>query len=222
MAKIAPSILTADLSNLERQIRYLEEGGADFIHIDVMDGSFVPNITFGPLMVKTIKKLTNIPLDVHLMIVNPEKYIEEFIKSGADYLTIHQEASVHLHRAITLIQSLGAKAGVSLNPSTPLSSIEEILEITDMVLIMSVNPGFGGQSFIESSLGKISRLKEIIVKNRYKTLIEVDGGINLENVQKAVRAGTDILVIGNSIFSSTDIPSITKIFKSRINYDKLT
>ena len=220
MVKIAPSILTADLSNLEKQIGFLEEGGADYIHIDVMDGSFVPNITFGPVMVRTIKKLTSIPLDVHLMIVNPEKYIEEFIESGASYLTIHQEASMHLHRAVTQIKSLGAKAGVSLNPSTPLNSIEEILEITDMILIMSVNPGFGGQSFIDSSINKISRLKEMINKKGYKTLIEVDGGIKLENVEKAVTAGTDILVIGNSIFGSTDIPSITKIFKSRANFNK--
>jgi ribulose-phosphate 3-epimerase len=221
MVKIAPSILTADLANLEKQIRYLEEGGADLIHIDVMDGSFVPNITFGPLIVRTIKKLTNIPLDVHLMIVNPEKYIEEFIESGSAYLTIHQEATKHLHRAVTQIKNLGAKAGVSLNPSTPLNSIEEILEITDLVLIMSVNPGFGGQSFIENSLKKISRLKNIINLNSYQTLIEVDGGINLENVERVVKAGTDILVIGNSIFGSTDIPSITKIFKSRANFDKI-
>lgn len=220
MVKIAPSILTADLSNLERQIRFLEEGGADFIHLDIMDGSFVPNITFGPLIVKTIHKLTNIPLDVHLMIVNPDKYLNEFIDAGASYLTVHQEASLHLHRTVTEIKRLGAKAGVSLNPSTPLSSIEEILNEIDMVLIMSVNPGFGGQSFIDSSLGKLSRLKEMIKKQNSSSLIEVDGGINLENVEKVVKSGADILVIGNSIFSSTDIPSITKIFKSRSNFHK--
>jgi ribulose-phosphate 3-epimerase len=220
MVKIAPSILTADLANLENQIRYLELGGADLIHIDVMDGSFVPNITFGPIMVRTIKKLTNIPLDVHLMIVNPEKYIEEFIDSGASYLTIHQEASIHLDRAVTQIKNKGAKAGVSLNPSTPLNTVEEILEITDMILIMSVNPGFGGQTFINNSLKKISKLKNIISSNGYHTLIEVDGGINLENVEKAVKVGADVLVIGNSIFGSTDIPSITKIFKSRANFNK--
>lgn len=220
MVKIAPSILTADLSNLEKQIRFLEEGNADLIHIDVMDGSFVPNITFGPLLVKTIQKITNIPLDVHLMIVNPEKYVEQFIDSGASYLTIHQEATLHLHRTVEMIKKLGAKAGVSLNPSTSLSTLDEILPYLDLVLIMSVNPGFGGQTFIESSLQKIARLKKIISSNKLNTLIEVDGGINLENVEKVVKAGTDILVIGNSIFSSTDIPSITKIFKSRANFDK--
>lgn len=219
MVKIAPSILTADLSNIEKQIRYLEEGNADLIHIDVMDGSFVPNITFGPLLVKTIHKITNIPLDVHLMIVNPEKYIEEFIQAGANYLTIHQEACIHLHRTIDQIKKLGAKAGVSLNPSTSLSTLDEILPDVDFVLLMSVNPGFGGQSFIESSLNKISKLKNTIKTQKLNTLIEVDGGINLENVEKVVKAGTDILVIGNSIFSSTDIPSITKIFKSRANFD---
>lgn len=220
MVKIAPSILTADLSNLEKQIRFLEEGNADLIHIDVMDGSFVPNITFGPLLVKTIQKITNIPLDVHLMIVNPEKYVEQFIDSGASYLTIHQEATLHLHRTVEMIKKLGAKAGVSLNPATSLSTLDEILPYLDLVLIMSVNPGFGGQTFIESSLQKIARLKKIISSNKLNTLIEVDGGINLENVEKVVKAGTDILVIGNSIFSSTDIPSITKIFKSRANFDK--
>jgi ribulose-phosphate 3-epimerase len=220
MVKIAPSILTADLSNLEKQIRFLEEGNADLIHIDVMDGTFVPNITFGPLLVKTIQKITNIPLDVHLMIINPEKYVEQFIDSGASYLTIHQEATLHLHRTIEMIKKLGAKAGVSLNPATSLSTLDEILQYLDLVLIMSVNPGFGGQTFIESSLQKISKLKKMISSNKLNTLIEVDGGINLENVEKVVKAGTDILVIGNSIFSSTDIPSITKIFKSRANFDK--
>ena len=220
MVKIAPSILTADLSNLEKQIRFLEEGNADLIHIDVMDGTFVPNITFGPLLVKTIQKITNIPLDVHLMIINPEKYVEQFIDSGASYLTIHQEATLHLHRTIEMIKKLGAKAGVSLNPATTLSTLDEILQYLDLVLIMSVNPGFGGQTFIESSLQKISKLKKMISSNKLNTLIEVDGGINLENVEKVVKAGTDILVIGNSIFSSTDIPSITKIFKSRANFDK--
>lgn len=220
MVKIAPSILTADLSNLEKQIRFLEEGNADLIHIDVMDGTFVPNITFGPLLVKTIQKITNIPLDVHLMIINPEKYVEQFIDSGASYLTIHQEATLHLHRTIEMIKKLGAKAGVSLNPATSLSTLDEILQYLDLVLIMSVNPGFGGQTFIESSLQRISRLKKMISSNKLNTLIEVDGGINLENVEKVVKAGTDILVIGNSIFSSTDIPSITKIFKSRANFDK--
>ncbi len=219
MVKIAPSILTADLSNIEKQIRFLEDGGADLIHVDVMDGSFVPNITFGPVIVKTIHKITNIPLDVHLMIVNPDKYIEEFVSAGAGYITIHQEASLHLHRTISIIKNLGAKAGVALNPSTPLSSIEEIIQDIDLALIMSVNPGFGGQVFIESSLNKISRLKSLIKDKESHALIEVDGGINLQNVEKAVKAGTDILVIGNSIFGSTDIPSITKIFKSRANFD---
>jgi ribulose-phosphate 3-epimerase len=213
MIKIAPSILTADLVDLRKEIKFLEVGEADFIHIDVMDGSFVPNISFGMPLVRAIKKHTTIPLDVHLMIVNPEKHTQEFIEAGASYLTIHQEATIHLHRNLTQIKKLGAKAAVSINPSTPLQSIEEVIEVCDMVLIMSVNPGFGGQTFIESSLNKIERLKEMILKKGYKTLIEVDGGINLDNAKKVIEAGADILVVGNAIFSSSDIPKTINRFR---------
>jgi ribulose-phosphate 3-epimerase len=217
MVKISPSILTADLSNIEKQIRLLEEGGSDFIHLDVMDGHFVPNITFGPMMVKTIKRLTKIPLDVHLMISNPDKYIEKFIEAGADYLTIHQEATIHLDRSINFIKNLGVKAGVSLNPSTPVDLLDDVLRIVDMVLIMSVNPGFGGQKFIENSLKKISRLKEKIEKVKPDTLIEVDGGININNVSFIVNHGANVLVIGNSIFESGNVPEAVKLFKNKVN-----
>jgi ribulose-phosphate 3-epimerase len=217
MIRIAPSILTADLPNLEKQIRFLEEGDADLIHLDVMDGHFVPNITFGPMMVKTIHRLTKLPLDVHLMITEPEKYIDKFVESGADYLTIHQEATIHLHRSITHIKSLGAKAGVSLNPSTPVHLLSDILDIVDMVLIMSVNPGFGGQRFIESSLQKIASVKQTVCSKNLNTLIEVDGGINYDNVEKIVSNGANMLVIGNSIFDSPDIPNAVKKFKEIVN-----
>jgi ribulose-phosphate 3-epimerase len=217
MIKISPSILTADLSNIEKQIRFLEEGGSDFIHLDVMDGHFVPNITFGPMMVKTIKRLTKIPLDVHLMISNPDKYIEKFIEAGADYLTIHQEATIHLDRSINFIKNLGVKAGVSLNPSTPVDLLDDVLNIVDMVLIMSVNPGFGGQKFIENSLQKISRLKEKIDKIKPDILIEVDGGININNVNAIVNHGANVLVIGNSIFESGNVPEAVKLFKNKVN-----
>jgi ribulose-phosphate 3-epimerase len=217
MVKISPSILTADLSNIEKQIRLLEAGESDFIHLDIMDGHFVPNITFGPMMVKTIKRLTKIPLDVHLMISDPDKYIEKFIEAGADYLTIHQEATHHLDRSINHIKSFGVKAGVSLNPSSPVDLLDDVLYNIDMVLIMSVNPGFGGQKFIQNSLSKISRIKEKIKARKPDTLIEVDGGINLENIDKIVSHGANVLVIGNSIFDTKDIPAAVKLFKSKAN-----
>jgi ribulose-phosphate 3-epimerase len=217
MIKIAPSILTADLSNLEKQIRFLELGEADFIHLDIMDGHFVPNITFGPMMVKTIRRLTKIPLDVHLMITEPEKYIEKFVEAGADFLTIHQEATIHLYRSVNFIKSLGVKAGVSINPSTPVSLLEDVLDETDMVLIMSVNPGFGGQKFIDHSLQRISQIREKIDERKINVLIEVDGGINQDNVIKIVKHGANVLVIGNSIFDSSDIPKAVKEFKKIVN-----
>jgi ribulose-phosphate 3-epimerase len=217
MIKISPSILTADLSNIEKQIRLLEEGQSDLIHLDVMDGHFVPNITFGPRVVKTIKCLTKIPLDVHLMISDPDKYIENFVEAGANYLTIHQEATVHLDRSINFIKSFGIKAGVSLNPSTPVDLLDDVLYNIDMVLIMSVNPGFGGQKFIQHSLKKLAKIKEKVSLNKLDTLIEVDGGVNMENVSTIVNHGANVLVIGNSIFESSDIPGAVKLFKMKAN-----
>jgi ribulose-phosphate 3-epimerase len=211
---LAPSILSADFSNLAQQIRYAEIGGADWIHCDIMDGQFVPNITFGPMIVKTLDKLTDTTLDVHLMIKDAGKYIEHFINAGADYVTIHQEAVTHLEREINRIKELGAKAGVTINPSTPVSVLSEVLKIVDMVLIMSVNPGFGGQSFIENSIDKIRDLDRLRKENDYSYLIEVDGGINTKNIQKVSEAGCDVFVIGSSIFNSNNITAATVEFKN--------
>ena len=208
--KIAPSILSADFNRLGEQILELTEAGADYIHIDVMDGHFVPNITIGPLVVKSVKKLTGVPLDVHLMIENPMKYIKEFRDAGADIITVHVEAESHIHRAVDMIKSLGSKAGVSLNPSTSLATLDEILPEIDLVLVMSVNPGFGGQKFIESSINKIKRLRKIIDDRNINVEIEVDGGITAENVSHVVKAGADVIVAGYAIFSK---PNITEAIK---------
>ncbi|MDI1471676.1 MAG: ribulose-phosphate 3-epimerase [Thermodesulfovibrio sp.] len=204
MVLIAPSILSADFGRLAEEIKLAQEAGADLIHIDVMDGLFVPNITVGPLIVEAIKKVATVPLDVHLMIVNPEKYINDFIKAGADILTVHVEASVHLHRTIGNIKEKGSKAGVSLNPATTLHTIEEIVNDIDLLLIMSVNPGFGGQSFIPSCMEKIKKARNLIENRNKKVLIEVDGGIKLNNSSTVVRAGADILVIGSEFFGQKD------------------
>ncbi|MGB9976995.1 ribulose-phosphate 3-epimerase [Thermovenabulum sp.] len=204
MAKIAPSILSADFSNLEQEIKKVEDFGADFIHIDVMDGNFVPNITLGPCVIESIRKVTNLPFDVHLMIEYPERYLKDFAEAGADIISFHQEATRHVHRTIQDIKKFGKKAGIAINPATPVSLIEDILEEVDLILVMSVNPGFGGQSFIKSTLKKISTLKQIILKNDYKTLIEVDGGINEDNAEEIVKAGADILVAGSAIYKSCD------------------
>jgi ribulose-phosphate 3-epimerase len=217
MKYIAPSILNADFSNLSQQIRSVEMGGADFIHCDVMDGHFVPNITFGPVIVQTARSITNLPLDVHLMIENPEFYFESFIESGANIITIHQEAINHLNRNLHRIKELGAKAGVSINPSTPVNVLSEVLEIADLVLIMSVNPGFGGQSFIESSLRRINELYNLREKYRLNYWIEVDGGISSENILKVSNAGCDIFVIGSYIFMNDDITAITAELKNQVN-----
>lgn len=203
MKKIAPSILSADFANLERDIKIVEQGGADLLHVDVMDGHFVPNITIGIPVVASIKKISKIPLDVHLMIENPGDYVEKFIAAGADYLTVHVEAATHLHRIIQSIKANGAKAGVSLNPHTPLSSIEEVLQDLDMVLIMSVNPGFGGQSFIPQTLNKVVRINKMLAERGLKNVeIEIDGGVKLENIKKVANAGVDILVSGSGIFGA--------------------
>jgi ribulose-phosphate 3-epimerase len=204
MTIIAPSILSADFSQLGSDVNEVETYGADYIHIDVMDGHFVPNITIGPLIVKAVRKVTALPLDVHLMIENPDTYIPNFANAGADIITVHVEACKHLHRTIQFIKSFGKKAGVALNPATPLEMITDILDELDQVLIMTVNPGFGGQQFIESTTKKITKLNKIINSNSLSTLIEVDGGINTVTASKCKKAGASILVAGSYIFDSED------------------
>jgi len=216
MVKIAPSILSADFSRLGEEIRAAEDAGADLIHIDVMDGHFVPNITVGPLVVRAVKRVTSIPLDVHLMIDEPDRYIEAFVKSGADSLTVHAEACVHLHRSVQKIREQGVKAGVSINPATPLSDIEFVLPFIDMVLVMSVNPGFGGQEFIPEVIPKIRGLKEMITEGGYNVSIEVDGGINPDNSADVVSAGADILVMGNAFYGSDDYHAVIRAVRKGI------
>ncbi|GAM14198.1 ribulose-phosphate 3-epimerase [Mesobacillus selenatarsenatis] len=201
MVKIAPSILSADFARLGEEIKDVERGGADYIHVDVMDGHFVPNITIGPLIVEAIRPITKLPLDVHLMIENPDQYIEAFAKAGADYITVHVEASRHLHRTIQLIKSTGVKAGVVLNPATPVDSLKHIIEDIDMVLLMSVNPGFGGQKFISSVLPKIRQVKELADSLNPELEIEVDGGVNEETAKLCVEAGANVLVAGSAVFN---------------------
>lgn len=217
MKLLAPSILSADFTNLSQQIRLVEMSGADIIHCDIMDGHFVPNITFGPFVVEAINNITKLPLDVHLMIKNPDNFIEEFVKAGADYISVHFEEVVHLHRTITRIKEFGIKAGVVINPSTPVSFLKDILEYVDFVLIMSVNPGFGGQKFIPSSLNKIQELAELRTKFNLNFLIEVDGGINIENVKSVLDSGADIIVAGASIFNSDNITAAVTEFKNIIS-----
>lgn len=204
MVKIAPSILSADFSKLGEEIKDVERGGADYIHVDVMDGHFVPNITIGPLIVEAIRPVTKLPLDVHLMIENPDQYIEAFAKAGADYLTVHVEACRHLHRTISYIKSFGVKAGVVLNPATPVETIQHIIEDVDMVLFMTVNPGFGGQAFIPSVLPKIRQLKELIDAKGLDVEIEVDGGVNAETAKLCIDAGANVLVAGSAVYNQAD------------------
>lgn len=204
MVKVAPSILSADFSKLGEEIKDVERGGADYIHIDVMDGHFVPNITIGPLIVEAIRPVTELPLDVHLMIENPDQYIEAFAKAGADYITVHVEACRHLHRTIQLIKSYGVKAGVVLNPATPVNMIQDIIHDIDMVLLMTVNPGFGGQKFIHSVLPKISEVKEMIAARGLEIEIEVDGGVNEETAKLCIEAGANVLVAGSAVYNTED------------------
>ena len=209
MAILAPSILSADLTNLAQQIRLTEMGGADWIHCDVMDGHFVPNLTFGPIIVDAVRRSTHLPVDVHLMIKNPDNLLEKFVKAGANYLTVHNEEVVHLNSTLNRITELGCKAGVAINPSTPVKSLENIAEFADLVLIMSVNPGFGGQSFIPSVLKKIKELVELRKKLNSKFLIEIDGGIDTKTILPALKAGVDVFVTGSSVFKSNNITAAT-------------
>ncbi len=203
--KISPSLLSADFANLERDIKMLEQGGAHLLHVDVMDGHFVPNITIGPPVVAAIKKVASIPLDVHLMIENPGNYVDAFIDAGADYVVVHVEAAPHLHRVLQQIKARGVKAGVSLNPHTSLSSIENVLGDVDMVLIMSVNPGFGGQSFIPQALNKVKQLKQMLKDSGNEHVeIEIDGGVKLDNIKEVADAGVDVFVSGSGIFKADD------------------
>ncbi len=202
---IAPSILSADLLKLEEQVKMVSDNGADLIHVDVMDGRFVPNITFGPNIVEALKRVTNVPLDVHLMIVEPEKYFKDFINAGADILTFHQEATFHSHRALQMIREAGIKSGISLNPSTPISVVENIIPQIDLLLLMSVNPGFGGQKFISQSIQKIAAARKLLDNFNSGAMLEVDGGINAETAQLVVKAGADTLVAGSAIFKAADI-----------------
>ncbi|MCR1642969.1 ribulose-phosphate 3-epimerase [Clostridioides difficile] len=222
MIKLAPSILSADFAKLLEDVRKVESAGCEYLHIDVMDGHFVPNITLGPLVVKSLKKENiNMVFDAHLMIENPDQYIEEFVKAGCDIITVHQEACVHLHRTIQNIKSHGIKAGVVLNPATQVDTIKHVLSDLDMVLLMSVNPGFGGQSFIPCVLDKIKELKAIIDSQGLNIDIEVDGGISPKNVAEVVQAGANVIVAGSAIFGSDDIQETVNLFRKNASLEEL-
>lgn len=213
MVKIAPSILSANFLSLGEEIKAAENAGADMLHIDIMDGHFVPNITIGPAIVEAVRTITALPLDVHLMIEKPDTYLKDFIKAGADYLTVHYEASTHLHRTVQQIKENGVKAGVSLNPATPVESLKDILPDIDLVLLMSVNPGFGGQEFIPQVLDKIKTLKTMIRDKGVTPLIEIDGGVKPGNISDIVAAGADILVMGSAFFNAEDYTTVVRTFR---------
>lgn len=213
MNKLSPSILSADFSRLGEDIKKIELGGADYVHIDVMDGSFVPNITLGAPIVKSIRKITNLTFDVHLMINNPDLHLEDFYNAGADIITVHQEACIHLHRTIQKIKSFGLKAGVSLNPATPVSTIKDIIEDVDMILLMSVNPGFGGQSLIYNVKEKFLDLKELMYKKNIAKDIEIDGGVTLDNINEVLSWGANVIVAGSAIYNADDVVKKTQEFK---------
>ncbi len=212
---ISPSLLSADFANLERDVKMLNESSADFIHLDIMDGVFVPNISFGMPVVEAVSRHSEKPLDVHLMIVEPERYTEQFARLGANVITIHQEATRHLHRAVQQKKARKDKAGVSINPATPVSSLEDIIADIDLVLVMSVNPGFGGQAFIDNTYKKLARLREMIELSGSKALIEVDGGVNDRNAAALFDAGADILVAGNYVFKSPDPKAAIDLLKGQ-------
>jgi ribulose-phosphate 3-epimerase len=216
LKKIAPSILSADFSRLGDEVRAVEKAGADVIHVDVMDGHFVPNITIGPLVVQGLKKLTSLPLDVHLMIENPERYIEAFAQAGSDWITVHVEVCPNLKRMIKKLRQLNVRPGIVLKPATSLKTLNPVLNDIDLVLIMSVNPGFGGQSFIPSTLKKIERLRKIIDQDQYPLEIEVDGGIKIENIREVSIAGADIFVVGTGIFKTEDYRETIKKMRKEI------
>ena len=216
IGKIAPSILSADFTRLAEEVRAVEEGGADYIHVDVMDGHFVPNITIGPLVVKAVRRTTRLPLDVHLMISNPDRFIEAFVKAGADIVTIHAEAAIHLHRSLHYIRAAGARPSVALNPSTPPELIEHVLGDVDMVLVMTVNPGFEAQAFIPGMVPKIERLRKMIDQRGLSTDIEVDGGISPETIAQVSAAGANVFVAGSAIFYSKDYGETIRAMREKI------
>jgi ribulose-phosphate 3-epimerase len=215
MKKIAPSVLSADFARLGDEIQAVEAAGADYIHIDVMDGHFVPNITIGPPVVAAIRTATTLPLDVHLMICDPDRYVADFAAAGADIIVVHAEASIHLHRTVQLIRSLGKRAGVSLNPATPLSCLDYILNDLDLVLLMTVNPGFGGQSFIEATIPKIQALRAMLDRRGCEAELEVDGGVKVENIARISHAGADVFVAGSAVFGSGDYAATIKALKQQ-------
>ena len=216
MKKLAPSILSADFSRLGEEIKAVEEAGADYIHIDIMDGHFVPNITVGPLVVETAKAVTTLPLDVHLMISEPDRYVQDFIKAGSDLLSVHVETCPHLQRTLTYIRELGGKPAAVLNPSTPLSTLENVMNDLDMVLLMTVNPGFGGQKFIPTMLPKIKQLRKLIDEKKLPIELEVDGGVNLENIGGISEAGADVVVAGSAIYKSKDCRETVRLMKEKL------
>ena len=216
MKKLAPSILSADFSRLGEEIKAVEEAGADYIHIDIMDGHFVPNITVGPLVVETAKAVTALPLDVHRMISEPDRYVQDFIKAGSDLLSVHVETCPHLQRTLTYIRELGGKPAAVLNPSTPISTLEYVLDDLDMVLLMTVNPGFGGQKFIPTMLPKIKQMRKRIDEKKLPIELEVDGGVTLENIRRISEAGADVVVAGSAVYKSKDCRETVRLMKEKL------
>lgn len=215
MKKIAPSILSADFARLGEEIAAIEAAGADYVHIDVMDGIFVPNITIGPLIVEAVRRVTKLPLDVHLMITDPDRYIPSFAEAGSDIIVVHAEATNHLHRTVQLIKSLGKRAGVSLNPATPLNVLDYVMEDLDLVLLMTVNPGFGGQSFIDACIPKIQALRATLDRRGIEAELEVDGGVKIDNIAQIAHAGADVFVAGSAVFNSPDYGATIAELKRR-------